>query len=464
MNKLRILILETDIGIEEGLNGFLSLEEFDIRKASSSGEAFSILEEVPVDIVFIELNRQGEFGPSFIKMLKSAYPEMETLVIDKNRPLLKSITSFSKTDLHLESPTIDWNEIKNYIGNTKSYSRYKKFQEQLDSDFAFFSKELQKHENLAIVGSSSAIKTISSLIILVSKSDDTSVIITGESGTGKELVARGIHALSKRCNGPFNAVNCSAIPDTLFESEFFGYRKGAFTGAFEKSMGWFEQADNGTLFLDEVSELSLVMQGKLLRVLDDKTIYKIGSREEIKLNLRVISATNRDILGLLDQKVFRLDLFHRLNAFHIHIPPLRERKEDIPVLLNHYCHEFSKRQRKPLKELDDQVIEKLCGYSFPGNVRELKNMVERAVITSEDSCLKLKDFPFRTIRKTTNFNIPIPPRSLNLQEVERKAVADALEKSEFNITKAAALLSISRQGLYRKMEKFKIPYKDISRR
>ena len=316
-------------------------------------------------------------------------------------------------------------------------------------------------EGLAIVGSSTAIKTIGSLIILVSKSDDTSILITGESGTGKELVARGIHALSQRNNGPFNAVNCSAIPDTLFESELFGYGKGAFTGAHDKSKGWFEQTNNGTLFLDEVSELSYTMQGKLLRVLDDKTVYKIGSREEVKLNLRVVSATNKEISQLLDQNIFRLDLFHRLNAFHIHIPPLRERKEDIPVLLRYYCKEFARRQRKPEKPVHEQVFEKLSGYGFPGNVRELKNMAERAVITSEESSLKIKDFLIRTVKKHSAISIPNPPRMLNLQDVERKTVYDALENSAYNITKAAALLSISRQGLYRKMAKFNIPHRTL---
>jgi DNA-binding NtrC family response regulator len=465
MNRIRILILENTNGIAEGLNGFLTGDEFLIHKATNAGEAFSILEENAIDIALIELNRYGEFGSNFMKMMKSKYPELETLVIDENRDLVKSLTTFSGNNTHSSfSSPLQWKELQKSIGNTKSFSKYQKHREQMDSDFAFFTKELQEKEGLAIVGSSSAIKTISSLIILVSKSDDTSVIITGESGTGKELVARGIHALSKRNKGPFNAVNCSAIPDTLFESEFFGYRKGAFTGANEKSLGWFEQADNGTLFLDEVSELSLTMQGKLLRVLDDKTIYKIGSREEIRLNLRVVSATNKDIIELLDQNTFRLDLFHRLNAFHIHIPPLRERKEDIPVLLNYYCQEFSRRQRKPERPIDDQVLEKLSNYSFPGNVRELKNMVERAVITSEDSCLRMKDFAIRTLRKSTNFAIPIPPRSLNLQEVERKAVSDALEKTAYNITRAAAMLSISRQGLYRKMEKFNIPNRDLTRK
>ncbi len=463
MNKLRILILESATGIAEGLNGFLSGDEFLIHKASNAGEAFSIIEENSIDIALIELNRHGEFGLNFMKVMKSKFPELETLVIDENRELLKSLTTFSKKTAQ-PFASVQWRELQKSIGNSISFSKYRKRQEQLDADFSFFSRELMEKEGLAIVGSSSAIKTISSLIILVSKSEDTSVIVTGESGTGKELVARGIHAISKRNKGPFSAVNCSAIPDTLFESEFFGYRKGAFTGAMEKSMGWFEQADNGTLFLDEVSELSLTMQGKLLRVLDDKTIYKIGSREEIKLKLRVVSATNKDILELLDQNTFRLDLFHRLNAFHIHIPPLRERKEDIPILLKYYVGEFSKRQGKPEKPIEDQAIEKLTNYSFPGNVRELKNMVERVVISSEDSSLKMKDFPIRALRKTTSLPIPIPHRSMNLQEVERKTVTDALEKSAYNITRAAAMLSISRQGLYRKMEKFNIPNRDITRK
>jgi DNA-binding NtrC family response regulator len=465
MSKLRILVLGNANGIVEGLNGFLAGDDVIIHRALNTGEAFSILEEQTVDLALVELHRFGESGPNFLKLIKSKYPELETLVIDDTKELVNSQGFYSGLPNNDSLPeSQNWSELQRILGKTRSFSKYQHNKEQMDSDFSLFSKILKEKEGLAIVGLSSTIKKISSLIILVSKSDDTSVIITGESGTGKELVARGIHALSKRCKGPFNAVNCSAIPDTLFESEFFGYRKGAFTGALEKSMGWFEQADNGTLFLDEVSELSLTMQGKLLRVLDDKTIYKIGSREEIKLNLRVVSATNKDITELLDQNSFRLDLFHRLNAFHIHIPPLRERKEDIPVLLDYYCKEFSKKQRKSQKPIDDQVLERLSNYSFPGNVRELKNMVERAVITCEDVAYRVKDFPIKAIRKSTTFNLPIPPRSLNLQEVEKKAVSDALEKSAYNITKAAAMLSISRQGLYRKMEKFNIPNKEITRK
>jgi transcriptional regulator with PAS, ATPase and Fis domain len=306
------------------------------------------------------------------------------------------------------------------------------------------------------VGISSSIKTITSLILLVAQSEDTSVLITGESGTGKELVARAIHTISNRGKHPFCAVNCSAIPDTLFESEFFGYRKGAFTGALEKSMGWFELANLGTLFLDEITEIPLSMQSKFLRVLDDKIINKIGSHQEVRLNLRVTAATNQNINSLLDSNCFREDLFHRLNSFNIHVPPLRERKEDIPVLLDHFVGSISKKLNKVIHGIEKNVIEKLMNYSFPGNVRELKNMVERSVIMSQNGMISPDQFIIE------NNNSPlIKPHSdsvriFNLQEIEKNTILGALKEANFNKSHAAKLLSISRQALDRKITKFDI--------
>lgn len=239
--------------------------------------------------------------------------------------------------------------------------------------------EIEKKGGHQIIGNSKQIKSIASLILLITKSDDTSVLITGESGTGKELVARAIHTLSRCYKKIFYAVNCAAIPESLFESEFFGYGKGAFTGAAEKSTGWFELANNGTLFLDEITELPKTMQTKFLRILDDKVIQKIGSHQEIKVNLRIISASNQDPEKLSNNSVLRKDLFHRLNTIHIHIPPLRERKEDIPVLIDHFIKEESNKLHKPLKPVSELSLERLMHYSFPGN-RELRNMIENAVL------------------------------------------------------------------------------------
>jgi transcriptional regulator with PAS, ATPase and Fis domain len=307
-----------------------------------------------------------------------------------------------------------------------------------------------------IIGISPAMKTLSSLILMVAASDDTSVLITGESGTGKELVARGIHIAGNRHKHPFHAVNCSAIPESLFESEFFGYHKGAFTGAAEKSTGWFESSNHGTLFLDEITELPRPMQSKFLRVLDDKTISKIGSHQQIKLNLRIIAATNQDFGKLLSKNAFREDLFHRLNSFHIHVPPLRERKEDIPILLNHFVSEISKRLNKTKNEICPNAIEKMLNYPFPGNVRELKNMVERAVILAQNKKLKLHHFCIEPGGKTDPNIAPCSENSLMLNVVERNAIIDALDKTRNNKSRAAALLAISRQALDRKISKLKL--------
>jgi DNA-binding NtrC family response regulator len=461
MNKIGILILGEESKIGESLSGFLFDNGFLIFQASEPIQAYTILEDNIINIVLFDFKQNGKFSSNFVKSFKLRYPDLETIIIDEDNNQSGHLSLPKKNFNNNGSKPILAKDIQRLIESSHSFKKYKKHQEQLDQNFSHFSNEMKGRNGQAMVGVSSAMKTISSLILLVAKSEDTSVIITGESGTGKELVARGIHALSRRNSGPFNAVNCSAIPESLFESEFFGFRKGAFTGAMEKSMGWFELANNGTLFLDEVTELPLIMQGKLLRVLDDKTIYKIGSREEIKLNLRVVSATNKDIHQLLDRNTLRLDLFHRLNSFHIHIPPLRERKEDIPVLLKYFVGEFSKKQNKPEKQIEEQAVEKILNHPFPGNVRELKNLVERAVITSEESILRLRDFNIGTSKKPGATANPLL-KTLNLQEVERRTIADALAKTSYNVTRAAAMLSISRQRLYRKMEKFSIHCRELS--
>jgi len=262
--------------------------------------------------------------------------------------------------------------------------------------------------------------------------------------------------MSARSAHHFHAVNCSAIPESLFESEFFGYRKGAFTGAIEKSTGWFEMADKGTLFLDEVTELPMAMQSKFLRVLDDKVIQKIGSHQEISVNLRIISASNQDPEKLQNNSILRKDIFHRLNTFHIHIPPLRERKEDIPALLEHFITTISKKLNKSPKPVCDKVFEKLMQYAFPGNVRELRNMVESAVILSQEPKLKLNHFCLDSQSKPENLPVVSRDRTFNLAAIESNIISEALNMANFNKSRAATLLNISRQSLDRKIFKLGI--------
>ncbi len=326
------------------------------------------------------------------------------------------------------------------------------------------SKELRGKTGDHIVGESQTIKFVTELMYKAAEADTTPVLITGESGTGKELVARGIHYLSKRKDNYFYAANCSAIPKDLFESELFGHKKGAFTGASEDKTGWFETAHRGTLFLDEIGDMPPLFQAKLLRVLEDKKIRRVGSNKEIPVDVRVLSATNKDIEKQIKENEFRLDLYHRLNTFLIHIPPLRDRVEDILLLWEYYVKFYSGALNKKIKNTDPLLTEKLKQYHFSGNVRELKNLAERAVILCDHGVLKEKHIPALKcdshISECKNIVCPYseisPENRFNLSIVEEKLIREALERTDNNKTKSSELLKISWNALDRRMKKYGI--------
>jgi transcriptional regulator with PAS, ATPase and Fis domain len=312
------------------------------------------------------------------------------------------------------------------------------------------SKELKVKFGHEIIGNSSSVKSTISLMAKVAQTDDTSVLITGESGTGKELVARGIHQMSSRKNNYFCDVNCSAIPESLFESEFFGHVKGAFTGALGNKPGWFEFADKGTLFLDEIGDMPMHQQIIILRVLEQKRIRKVGSNKEVNVDVRIIAATNQDLKKLVEEKKFRLDLYHRLNTFTIHLAPLRDRKEDIELLFDYFVKELSQKMRKHISGWEEKVILNLINYSYPGNIRELRNMIEKALIISDTAKLKLRDF---SMADAVN-NKP-DQRKYNLQLLEKNTITEALRVTRFK-REAAKLLNITPQSLERRIEKLGI--------
>jgi len=288
------------------------------------------------------------------------------------------------------------------------------------------------------------------------------VLITGESGTGKELVARAIHLLGAGDSKVFFDVNCTAIPETLFESEFFGHARHAFTGAQTEKKGWFEIANGGTLFLDEIGDLPLAMQAKLLRVLEERRIRKVGCSKDIPLNLRVIASTNRDLKSLISAQLFREDLYYRLNRFSIHIPPLRERGEDIPALIEHYNTHFSELLKKTLKPVSARAMKLLTEYKYPGNVRELRNLMEKAIILSHNSDQELKTGSFPDLAPSSNL-VPcaLPGDDLDLKSLENMEIAlikSAMLKASNNQSKAAKLLNISRMSLNRRIEKYKLDF------
>ena len=320
-------------------------------------------------------------------------------------------------------------------------------------------KELgKKYFFQGIVGKSPYMLEVFSLIERVSKYD-IPVLITGETGTGKELVARAIHNLSLRKNKKLVTCDCTAIPDTLFESELFGYMKGAFTGASNSKDGLFQEADAGTIFLDEIGEIPLTTQTKLLRIIQEQQFRPLGSTKNIKINVRVISASNRNLEEFIKQGNFREDLFHRINVIKIQLPALRERKEDIPLLHHYFLEKINQKLNKKVLGISQRAQKLLLNYSWPGNIRELENVMERAIMLCKKKFIDIDDFP-ENIKESTPAEIGRPQTSqfLSLDEMEKNYIVEILKESNSNKQMASKLLGLSRQALYRKLKKYNIPF------
>ncbi len=294
----------------------------------------------------------------------------------------------------------------------------------------------------------------------VAKSEASTVLVQGESGTGKELVAKWIHYESSRADKPFVAINCAAVPSTLLESELFGYDKGAFTDAKAMKKGLFELADGGTVFLDEIGDMELGMQAKLLRFLEDRTFRRVGGSKVISVDVRIISATNKDLLKAVEEKSFRNDLYYRLQVIPIFLPPLRERKEDIVILANHFIESFNKEFNKKIKGLSAGAEQMLTDYSWPGNIRELKNVIERAIILGGEDTLMLEHLPLEIVAQSAapapgqSTVFQLPPEGVDIEEVEKELIRQALEVSDGNQSKAAKKLSLGIDAFRYRMKKF----------
>nr|WP_320116540.1 sigma 54-interacting transcriptional regulator [uncultured Desulfuromonas sp.] len=329
---------------------------------------------------------------------------------------------------------------------------------QLKDENEKLRRQLLAGEGLAgMMGKSAAMKTVFKTILATAKLDST-MLITGESGTGKELVARALHELSTRKNGPMININCAALPENLLEAELFGYEKGSFTGAGQARSGKFEQADGGTLFLDEIGEMSLSAQTKLLRVLQEKKVQRIGGEKEIRINVRIVAATNRDLREEMEKGHFREDLFFRLNVIPVQLPPLRERREDILPLANLFLAKFSTAMHKPLKKMRKETIQALLRYPFPGNIRELENVLERAVALCQDGDLAPEDLPDEITRTAATVSqgaaLMDEGLTVTMQHLEQQIVSDAIRRANGRKNEAAKLLKISRKTLWEKLKKW----------
>jgi DNA-binding NtrC family response regulator len=455
MEDLKILVLDDEPDFRSLLVDSLNDLKYITFSAASPSQAFETLRHEHIDIALVDIFLPEMSGIEVIERMRHSSPKTATIAITGNGDVNTVIETLRAGGTDFLRKPFGLNDLNNSINRIKASIDKASKREKSEFKFHHAAPGNQLREGLEIVGVSSAMKKVMMLVSKVAETDATSVLITGESGTGKELVAQSIHALSRRNNNLFHCVNCSVIPETLFESEFFGHKKGAFTGATESTMGWFELSHNSTLFLDEIGELPFSMQSKLLRVLDDKTITRIGTNKMVSLDLRIISATNQNLNEMVKEKKFRNDLYHRLNSFRIHIPPLRERREDIPELTNYFVNHFSGKMNKKICELDESFRTRLYMHDFPGNVRELKNMIESAFIVCDGDVLRARHLGVHK-HKPHNYNVQRYNGSYNLRENERDMIHRALQQSGNQKSKAAAILNITRQSLYRKIEKFGI--------
>jgi DNA-binding NtrC family response regulator len=456
MDELSILMCDRDSGVNDIAERLAKVTGFRVFVTDNASEAFSIFGEEDIDVLVVDVSDPVLNGNAILEKVDHLYPSTTKVAIGRDYEIGEIIESLrAGANDYLLKP-FHLAQLLTVLQRNKNFLHLQSKVQAVELNFQQACTNLSEKANIDIVGVSDAMKQVVNLMTKVAQTDSTTVLITGESGTGKELVARGIHALSKRRERFFHSVNCSAIPESLFESEFFGHQKGAFTDAVESTAGWFEVSNHGTLFLDEVADLTLPMQVKFLRVLDDKVISKVGTKKTISLDLRIITATNRSLENMLDEGVFRLDLYHRLSAFKIHIPPLRERAEDIPGLVNYYVKYFGKQVGKIINRIDQKVYQRLSEHSFPGNIRELRNILERAIILCDGDVLRMNHIQIESKGHAALQDQMAGPGEFDLQKIEKKVIEQALSKCKFNKSKAAKLLKISRQALDRKLMKYQI--------
>jgi len=389
-----------------------------------------------------------------VAKVKSEFPEVEVIMISAHGDMDTVIEATRLGAIDFIKKPLRMLELQLAVERTGKFIQMQSQLAHLENDRSLISRQLENMIDRDFVGTSEAIQKVRDIALLAARENDVNVMITGENGTGKEIIARIIHYASDRSKKPFYPINSAAIPETLLESEFFGHKKGAFTDATSDKKGCFELTSGGTLFLDEISEMPASLQAKLLRAIEEKKIKPVGGEKEIKVDIRIITATNKDIESLIEENKFRLDLFHRINTLEIHIPPLRERPDDIEALVTHFVAEIARKKNIPQPGMEKGLIENLQQYYFPGNVRELRNLVERALILSGGQSLRIADFPVSSIHQDTG--IAFEPLNLNLDDNEKALILKALEQAGYNQVKTAESLGILRDALRRKMQKHNI--------
>jgi DNA-binding NtrC family response regulator len=439
---MSILIVDDERIVCESLAEWFRQDGYHVDVARNAKEALRFVAKTSYDIALIDIRMPGMDGLELQTHLTDAKPDMTVIIMTAYSSVESAVKALKAGAYDYITKPFDPDELSLLVRRAGEHRSLKSENIRLKESLETMAPVPQ------IVGSSPAMKRVLDLIEAVAKTDAT-VLIKGESGTGKEIVARAIQARSIRRYNPFVVVNCGALAEGLLESELFGHEKGAFTGAQYRHKGKFELADGGTIFLDEIGTISPKVQVELLRVLEEKTITRVGGQTPIPVDFRVIAATNQDLETMVEDTTFREDLFWRLNVFAIEIPPLRERQEDVPLLAKHFLSYYTRSMNRKPMEFSAGATEALKNYSWPGNVRELQNAIERAVVVGKPPQVKAEDLPLRVTDKPSS----IPARG-TMAEVEKAHILSVLEAHQWNITKSAQILEVDRGTLYNKIKHY----------
>lgn len=460
MSQPSLLIVDDEAGVRESIRLIFG-KDFRFYETKSSEEAIRKVREERPEVILLDILMPGSNGLDTLKQIKAIHPAGQVIMLTALNTARTALTAKESGAFDYVTKPFDVDELRLRVGRALEKTQMSHELEHLKGEVG----RIYGIEN--IVGKSKPMLDVYKIVSLVAGKKST-VLITGESGTGKELIARAIHYKSDRRAKPFVVVNCAALPDTLIESELFGYEKGAFTSAHQRKVGHFESAHGGTLFLDEIGELGMGTQAKFLRAVETETFTRLGGTEEIKVDVRVVAASNRDLEKLTGTGGFRRDLFYRLNVVAVQLPPLRERKGDIPLLLDHFLKVKAQENSMPPKILSAEAVDCMMSYLWPGNVRELENLVERLTILTPHETVVLADLPqgMRFLDQTGSLKEKVlqgsSPLSEAVDEFERDLILKALQKTGFNQTKAASLLGTSRRVLRYRMEKLQIKENDLS--
>ncbi len=437
--KISILIVDDEESVRDSLYSWFIEDGYRVECAENARKALTIFESDHFDIVLADIKMPGMDGLEMLRRIKACKSDSIVIVMTAFATVDTAVKALKDGAFDYITKPFDPDDLTHLIRNaTKQISLS-------DENEALKTKVITLENVEDLIGNSQAIKNVLSEVESVAQTN-ASVIITGESGTGKELVARAIHANSHRKFFPFVSVHCGALTESLLESELFGHEKGAFTGAMYNRKGRFEMADSGSIFLDEIATISNKMQVELLRVLESKTFIRVGGNKEIFSDFRVICATNKDLKSMVEKGDFREDLFYRLNVMNIHIPPLRERKSDIPLLVEYFIRKHCHSMNKPPVPIDSMALKRLQDFYFPGNIRELENMIERAIVVGDGKKISLKDLP---LEKTLISN-----SAESLDDFERAFILQILTKYVWNISRTARALKVDRVTLYNKIKKY----------